>query len=160
MRCPFCGELDTAVKDSRPGEDHSAIRRRRSCRTCEARFTTFERVQLRELTVLKDNGSKEPFDREKILRSITTAARKLNIHPDQLEEIVSALVRKFELSGDAEISTQTIGDRVLDALLHLNEVACLRFASVYKNFQGIHDFQIFIGQMSRGDGPRTPPDAE
>ncbi|MGB0786003.1 MAG: transcriptional regulator NrdR [Alphaproteobacteria bacterium] len=152
MRCPFCNNLDTAVKDSRPSEDSTAIRRRRSCPACGGRFTTFERIQLRELTVVKGNGSKEPFDRDKIARSVSVATRKLGVDGDKLERAVSAIVRQLESSGEIEIPTRAIGARVMDALMSLNQVAYIRFASVYKNFREIGDFEKFIEKLEPGEG--------
>ena len=151
MRCPFCNNLDTAVKDSRPSEDSTAIRRRRSCPACGGRFTTFERIQLRELTVVKGNGSKEPFDRDKIARSVSVATRKLGVDGDKLERAVSAIVRQLESSGEIEIPTRAIGARVMDALMSLNQVAYIRFASVYKNFREIGDFEKFIEKLEPGE---------
>lgn len=144
MRCPFCNNLDTSVKDSRPSEDSTAIRRRRACPSCGGRFTTFERIQLRELTVIKGNGSKEPFDRDKIARSVTIAVRKLGVDPDKVERATSAIVRQLESSGETEIPTRAIGAKVMDALMSLHQVAYIRFASVYKNFREVGDFEKFI----------------
>ena len=144
MRCPFCNNLDSSVKDSRPSEDSTAIRRRRACSVCGGRFTTFERIQLRELTVIKGNGAKEPFDRDKIARSITIATRKLGVDPDKLERTISAIVRQLESSGETAIPTRAIGAKVMDALMSLHQVAYVRFASVYKNFREVGDFEKFI----------------
>ncbi|MCH8002060.1 MAG: transcriptional repressor NrdR, partial [Proteobacteria bacterium] len=139
MRCPFCGNEDTQVKDSRPTEDNSAIRRRRQCPNCGARFTTFERVQLRELTVLKSNDKRETFDRDKLLRSMTIALRKRPVDPDRVERVVNGIVRRLESSGESEIPTKLIGELIMDALASLDPVAYVRFASVYRNFREAQD---------------------
>jgi transcriptional repressor NrdR len=151
MRCPFCGHEDTQVKDSRPTEDGSAIRRRRFCPSCGSRFTTFERVQLRELTIVKKNGVKEPFDREKILRSLMHAVRKRPVEPDRVERIVSGIQRRLESLGESEIPSTVVGEMVMDALRTLDHVAYIRFASVYKNFREAKDFEDFVGKLG-GDG--------
>jgi transcriptional repressor NrdR len=135
------------VKDSRPTEDNSAIRRRRQCPNCGARFTTFERVQLRELTVLKTNGQREPFDRDKLVRSISIACRKRPVDPERIERIVNGIVRRLESMGESEIPSALIGEMVMDALSTLDKVAYVRFASVYKNFREAKDFEQFVGQM-------------
>lgn len=147
MRCPFCGHSDTQVKDSRPTEDNTAIRRRRFCPNCGARWTTFERVQLRELTVIKTNGQRSPFDRDKILRSMSIALRKRPIEPDRIEQIVNGIVRRLESMGESEIPTKVIGELVMDALKEIDQVAYVRFASVYKNFREAKDFEAFIDSM-------------
>ena len=147
MRCPFCGHEDTQVKDSRPTEDGSAIRRRRFCPSCGSRFTTFERVQLRELTIVKKNGVKEPFDREKILRSLMHAVRKRPVEPDRVERIVSGIQRRLESLGESEIPSTVVGEMVMDALRTLDHVAYIRFASVYKNFREAKDFEDFVGKL-------------
>jgi len=152
MRCPFCGHNDTQVKDSRPTEDNSAIRRRRLCPNCGARFTTFERVQLRELTVLKRNDQKEPFEREKLLASMRIALRKRPVEDDRIERVVNSIVRRLESSGESEIRADTIGEMVMEALGQLDQVAYLRFASVYRNFREIKDFEDFISDEVRGPG--------
>ncbi len=151
MRCPFCGNEDTQVKDSRPTEDNSAIRRRRQCPNCGARFTTFERVQLRELTVIKGTGQREPFDRDKLLRSMTIALQKRPVDPDRVERVVNGIVRRMESSGESEIPTKLIGELVMDALATLDQVAYVRFASVYRNFREARDFEEFIGKLSGED---------
>ena len=151
MRCPFCGNEDTQVKDSRPTEDNSAIRRRRQCPNCGARFTTFERVQLRELTVIKSNGKREPFDRDKLLRSMSLALQRRQVDPDRLERVVNGMVRRLESSGESEIPTKLIGELVMDALANLDQVAYVRFASVYRNFREARDFEEFIGKLGDGD---------
>jgi len=147
MRCPFCGNEDTQVKDSRPTEDNSAIRRRRQCPNCGARFTTFERVQLRELTVVKSNGKREPFDRDKLLRSMTVSLRKRPVEAERLERVVNGIVRRLESSGENEIPTKLIGELVMDALASLDSVAYVRFASVYRNFREARDFEEFIEKL-------------
>ncbi len=149
MRCPFCGAEDTQVKDSRPVEDGTGIRRRRQCSACGARFNTLERVQLRDLTVVKRDGGKLPFDRSKLTRSIAIATRKRGIDPDRIERIVNGIVRRIETSGESEVSTRTLGDLVLDSLKELDEVAYVRFASVYKDFATAKDFEAFIGDLGR-----------
>jgi len=147
MRCPFCGHEDTQVKDSRPTDDNTAIRRRRSCANCGARFTTFERIQLRELTVVKSNGAKEPFDREKVARSMRVALRKRPVEPERVERVVNGLVRRLESLGEAEIPSSVVGEMVMEALGSLDQVAYVRFASVYRNFREVKDFEKFIGGL-------------
>ncbi len=147
MRCPFCGNEDTSVKDARPTEDNSAIRRRRHCPNCGARFTTFERVQLRELTVLKSNGKRETFDRDKLMRSVTIALRKRPVDPDRVERMVNGIVRRLESSGESEIPSELIGGLIMDALATLDQVAYVRFASVYRNFREARDFEEFIEKL-------------
>lgn len=144
MRCPFCGHEDTQVKDSRPTEDNTAIRRRRFCPNCGARFTTFERVQLRELTVLKRNNQREPFDRDKLARSMTIACRKRPVDPDRMERVLNGIVRRLESSGESEIKVDSIGELIMEALATLDQVAYVRFASVYRNFREAKDFEEFI----------------
>ncbi|MBP7066191.1 transcriptional regulator NrdR [Ferrovibrio sp.] len=148
MRCPFCGNDDTQVKDSRPTEDNSAIRRRRFCPNCAARFTTFERIQLRELTVVKKNGLKVPFDRDKLARSIQIATRKRPVDPERIERLINGIVRRLESSGESEINSDQIGALVMDGLAALDKVAYVRFASVYRNFREAKDFEDFIGSLS------------
>ena len=152
MRCPFCGNDDTQVKDSRPTEDNSAIRRRRFCPACGSRFTTFERVQLRELTVIKKNGQRAPFDRDKLQRSIAIACRKRPIDPERVERVVNSIVRRLESSGESEIPSDQIGALVMDALSALDPVAYVRFASVYRNFREAKDFEDFVGKLGGADG--------
>ncbi len=147
MRCPFCSNEDTQVKDSRPTEDNSAIRRRRQCPNCGARFTTFERVQLRELTVVKSNGKRQTFDRDKLLRSMTVSLRKRPVEPERLERVINGIVRRLESSGESEIPTKHIGELVMDALASLDPVAYVRFASVYRNFREARDFEEFIEKI-------------
>ena len=151
MRCPFCGHDDTQVKDSRPTEDAASIRRRRFCPACGSRFTTFERVQLRELTIVKKGGVKQPFDREKIMRSITLALRKRPVEPDRIERIVNGIVRRLESLGESEIPSQVVGEMVMDALASLDPVAYVRFASVSKNFREAKDFEDFVGRLGYSD---------
>ena len=153
MRCPFCANEDTQVKDSRPTDDNAAIRRRRQCPNCGARFTTFERVQLRELTVVKTNGQREPFDRDKLLRSMQISLRKRPVDPERLERVVNGIVRRLESSGESEIPTSVIGQIVMDALATLDQVAYVRFASVYRNFREAKDFEEFVDKL-RGDSGR------
>ena len=147
MRCPFCGNEDTQVKDSRPTEDNSAIRRRRQCTNYAARFTTFERVQLRELTVVKKSGEKAPFDREKLLRSLRIALRKRPVDEERIERIVNGIQRRLETLGESEIATKVVGEMVMDALADLDPVAYVRFASVYRNFREAKDFEDFVGKL-------------
>ena len=147
MRCPFCSNQDSQVKDSRPTEDNTAIRRRRICDQCSSRFTTFERIQLRDLVIIKTNDQKEAFDRDKMFRSISLALRKRNIDQETIEKIVNAIVRKLENSGETEIKSNLIGEYIMDALSHLDQVAYVRFASVYKNFREVKDFEDFLGKL-------------
>ena len=147
MRCPYCGHMDTQVKDSRPTDDNSAIRRRRSCPACAARFTTFERIQLRELTVVKKGGQRLPFDRDKIARSITTACRKRPVDEERIERVVNSIQRRLESMGESDIPSSVIGEMVMEALQGLDKVAYIRFASVYKNFREIKDFESFVENL-------------
>ncbi|MFY7962101.1 MAG: transcriptional regulator NrdR [Elsteraceae bacterium] len=147
MRCPFCGHDDTQVKDSRPTDDNAAIRRRRFCPNCGSRFTTFERVQLRELIVVKKSGKRIPFDRDKLARSIQIACRKRPVETERIERIVNAIVRRLESSGETELSSELIGEQVMDALYTLDPVAYVRFASVYRNFREVKDFEEFVGKL-------------
>ena len=144
MRCPYCGGLDTQVKDSRPTEDNAAIRRRRFCPACAARFTTFERVQLRDLMVTKKGGQKVPFDRDKLARSLIIACRKRPVDEDRIERVVNGIQRRMESMGESEIPSEVIGEMVMEALEGLDKVAYIRFASVYKNFREIKDFENFV----------------
>jgi transcriptional repressor NrdR len=144
MRCPFCGNPDTQVKDSRPAEEGNAIRRRRQCPACAARFTTFERVQLRELTVLKKSGRRTPFDRDKLIRSLQLAAQKRPVEGERIEQMVSGIVRRLESSGETDVTSERIGELVMDALKGLDTVAYVRYASVYKDFREVEDFREFI----------------
>lgn len=151
MRCPYCGSEDSQVKDSRPAEDGAAIRRRRVCPDCGGRFTTFERVQLRDLTVLKRSGRKVPFDRDKLMRSFDIALRKRNVDPDRVERAVSGIVRQLESTGESEIKADEIGLLVMEALKALDDVAYVRYASVYRNFREARDFQELLGELGGED---------
>jgi len=148
MRCPYCGSLDTQVKDSRPTEDSSAIRRRRICPDCGGRFTTFERVQLRELMVLKRSGRRIAFDRDKLQRSIDVALRKRSVDPERVERLLNGIVRQLESMGDGEVTSEQIGELVMEGLKGLDDVAYVRFASVYKNFREAKDFEDLIGKLT------------
>ena len=156
MRCPHCGALDTQVRDSRPSEDHAAIRRRRSCPTCAARFTTFERVQLRELTIIKRSGRRAPFDREKLRRSIEIALRKRPIGEDRIEQLVSSIVRTLENGNEAEIPSENVGKLVMEGLKALDGVAYVRYASVYRDFREAKDFHRVLVEL--GDSFNRAPD--
>ena len=149
MRCPFCGNDDTQVKDSRPTEDNSAIRRRRFCPECGSRFTTFERVQLRDLVVVKRRGKRAPFDRDKLARSLQIALRKRAVENERLERVVNSIVRRLESSGETEIPAEQIGLMVMEALRNLDPVAYVRYASVYKNFREAKDFEEFVGKIDQ-----------
>jgi len=151
MRCPFCGSSNTQVKDSRPTEDHTAIRRRRVCLDCSGRFTTFERVQLRELTVVKKSGRRVPFDRDKLMRSVQIALRKRPVEPERIERMASGIVRRLESIGENEISSEVVGKLVMEGLRGLDDVAYVRFASVYRNFREAKDFEDLLGQLSGED---------
>lgn len=151
MRCPFCGHADSQVKDSRPTEDDAVIRRRRSCPNCDARFTTFERVQLRELTILKRSGRRAPFDREKLVRSISIAIRKRPVDPEQLERTVSGIARKLESMGETELPSSVVGEMVMTALKDLDDVAYVRYASVYRDFRQTEDFANFLSKEGLSD---------
>jgi transcriptional repressor NrdR len=151
MRCPYCGNDDTQVKDSRPTEDSSAIRRRRICNVCGGRFTTFERVQLRELMVVKKSGRRVPFDRDKLERSVSTALRKRNVEIEKVEQMISGVVRQLESLGEPEVSSETIGEFVMEGLKNLDDVAFVRFASVYKNFSAADDFRSFLSELGKDD---------
>ena len=157
MRCPYCGNDDTQVKDSRPTEDSNAIRRRRICNACGGRFTTFERVQLRELLVVKKSGRKVPFDRDKLERSVNTALRKRDVDAERVERMISGVVRQLESLGDAEVSSDQIGEFVMEGLKGLDDVAFVRFASVYKNFSKADDFRSFLTELGE-DGPPVEDD--
>jgi transcriptional repressor NrdR len=154
MRCPYCGSLDTQVKDSRPTEDSAVIRRRRVCPSCNGRFTTFERVQLRELTVLKRSGRRVVFDREKLLRSVEISLRKRPVDPERVERMISGIVRKLESMGENEIASSVIGELVMEELKQLDDVAYVRFASVYRNFREPKDFERVLGELAP-DGRKT-----
>lgn len=155
MRCPYCGGVETQVKDSRPAEDHVAIRRRRSCPDCGGRFTTYERVQLRDLAVVKKNGRREEFDRDKLARSIRIALQKRPIEPERMEQMTSGIVRRLESMGDADIASTAIGEIVMEALSRIDTVAYVRFASVYRNFQEVEDFDKFVAELR----PKSTPPA-
>ena len=159
MRCPYCSSLDTQVKDSRPTDDHASIRRRRVCPDCGGRFTTFERVQLRELTVVKRSGRRAPFDRDKLETSIAHALRKRPVTPERVERMVNGIVRQLESSGEAEIQSSAIGELVMEGLKGLDDVAYVRFASVYKNFREAKDFEELLGQLGaiEEEGVSAPP---
>lgn len=148
MRCPFCGNPDTQVKDSRPSQDNTSIRRRRICTDCGGRFTTFERVQLRELMVVKKNNRRVPFDRDKLMRSVQIALRKRQVDPDRVERMVNGIVRQLESSGEGDVPSESIGHLVMEGLRGLDTVAFVRFASVYKNFREAKDFEAFVGELS------------
>lgn len=148
MKCPFCGGTNTQVKDSRDTIDETAIRRRRECPDCSGRFTTYERVQLQDLTVIKKNGERVPFDREKLLRSISLAVSKCGISSFEVERLVEEIRRELENSGVAEISSKSIGEKVMDKLIKINKVAYIRFASVYKDFKEVRDFEEFVGKIN------------
>src|ERR1700732_5102159 len=157
MRCPSCTSLDTQVKDSRPTEDSAAIRRRRLCLACGFRLTTSERVQLRERVVIKRNGRRVPFDRDKLARSIAIAVRKRNVDPERVERMVSKIVRELESLGENEVTTETIGETVMTNLRDLDDVAYVRFASVYRNFREAKDFEAALAELSGDEeGAKTP----
>ena len=147
MRCPFCGNVDTQVKDSRPAEDHVAIRRRRFCPACGGRFTTYERVQLRDLVVVKSNGRREDFDRDKLERSIRIALQKRPVDPERIDQMISGIVRRLESMGETDIDSKVIGAIVMESLSRIDTVAYVRFASVYKNFQAADDFEEFVSEL-------------
>ena len=154
MRCPFCGHDETQVKDSRPSEDGAAIRRRRLCPDCNGRFTTFERVQLRELTILKRSGRRTPFDRDKLARSLSIALRKRPVEPERMERMISAIVRQLESMGETELSSSTIGELVMKQLKELDDVAYVRYASVYRDFRETQDFARFLGEEGLSEDGR------
>ncbi|KGJ16356.1 transcriptional regulator NrdR [Paracoccus panacisoli] len=152
MRCPFCGNVDTQVKDSRPAEDNVAIRRRRFCPACGGRFTTYERVQLRDLVVIKSSGRREDFDRDKLARSIRIAMQKRPVEAERLDQLISGIVRRLESMGETDISSKVIGEIVMETLARIDTVGYVRFASVYKNFQAADDFDRFVSELR----PNTP----
>ncbi len=152
MRCPFCAHEDSQVKDSRPSEDGASIRRRRQCEDCGARFTTFERVQLRELTVVKSENRREPFDRGKLERSVAIAVRERPVPQERIDKLVSSIQRQLEVSGDSEVASATIGEMVMNGLKALDPVAYIRFASVYKDFREARDFEEFAGTVGEAGG--------
>jgi len=147
MRCPFCGNTDTQVKDSRPAEDHVSIRRRRFCPACGGRFTNYERVQLRDLVVIKSNGRREDFDRTKLERSVRIALQKRPVEPERIDQMVSGIVRRLESMGETDIPSKVIGEIVMEALARIDTVAYVRFASVYRNFQAADDFDRFVAEL-------------
>ncbi len=151
MRCPYCGNDDTQVKDSRPTEDSNSIRRRRICPSCGGRFTTFERVQLRELMVVKKSGRRVPFDRDKLARSVGTALRKRDVEPERVDRMISGVVRQLESLGEGEVTSDQIGEFVMEGLKGLDDVAFVRFASVYKNFSAADDFRSFLTELDDDD---------
>ena len=151
MKCPFCGVEDTQVKDSRPAEDSAAIRRRRFCVACNSRFTTFERVQLRDITIIKTDGRRVPFDREKLSRSIRVALRKRPVEEDRIERLVTGIQRRLETELEAEVNSRQIGEIVMETLRGVDQVAYVRFASVYRNFNEAKDFQSFLGELGKPD---------
>jgi transcriptional repressor NrdR len=155
VRCPFCGELESQVKDSRPSEDGAAIRRRRLCPSCGGRFTTFERVQLRELTIVKRSGRRTPFDREKLMRSISIALRKRPVDPERVERMVSGIVRQLESMGETELPSHVVGELLMKGLKSLDEVAYVRYASVYRDFRETQDFARFLGSEGLSDETET-----
>lgn len=157
MRCPFCGNNDTQVKDSRPAEEGAAIRRRRFCPACQGRFTTYERVQLRDLTVVKSSGRRENFDRDKLARSIRIAMQKRPVEPDRIEQMISGIVRRLESLGETDIPSKQIGEIVMETLARIDTVAFVRFASVYRNFQAAGDFDRFVAELNPGPADRERP---
>lgn len=157
MRCPFCGSVDTQVKDSRPAEDHVAIRRRRYCPACGGRFTTYERVQLRDLVVVKKNGKREEFDRDKLERSIRISLRKRPVEAERVDQMISGIVRRLESLGDSDVQSDKIGAIVMETLARIDTVAYVRFASVYKNFQEADDFEEFVSELRPS---KLDPDSE
>ena len=153
MRCPYCMNSDTQVKDSRPTEENTVIRRRRVCPDCGGRFTTFERIQLRELTIIKNTGRKVPFERDKLMRSVQVALRKRPVEPERIERMVSGIVRRLENLGESEVPAKLVGELVMEGLYALDQVGYVRFASVYRNFREAKDFEEFLGEMSvQSDG--------
>ncbi len=151
MRCPFCGSDETQVKDSRPAEDGASVRRRRECSACGGRFTTFERVQLRELIVIKSTGKRAPFDRDKLMRSILVALRKREFESERVEQMVSGIVRRLEATGESEVESKKVGEMVMEGLAKLDDVAYVRYASVYRNFREAKDFEQFLGDMDEAE---------
>ena len=160
MKCPFCGCDDTQVKDSRNADDNTAIRRRRECPECGSRFTTYERVQLRDLMVIKRNGDKVPFDRDKLARSIMLAVRKRPVDAERVEKMVNSIQRRLEISGESEIPSETIGEYVMETLSHLDHIAYIRFASVYKDFREVKDFENFVETIDKLARPSIHEDVE
>lgn len=159
MRCPYCGSLDTQVKDSRPTDDSSAIRRRRVCPDCGGRFTTFERVQLRELFVVKKSGRRVPFDRTKLERSVEVALRKRPVEPERVERMINGIVRQLESQGESDVPSEMVGEMIMEGLKGLDDIAYVRFASVYKNFREAKDFEEILGRLQEDENtePDEPP---
>ncbi|MCW5695497.1 MAG: transcriptional regulator NrdR [Bauldia sp.] len=159
MRCPYCGSDDTQVKDSRPSGDNTSIRRRRVCTDCGGRFTTFERIQLRELTVIKRSGRRVPFDRDKLVRSVQVALRKRQVEPDRVERMINGIVRQLESLGEGDVPSEQIGLLVMEGLKRLDDVAYVRFASVYRNFREAKDFETLLDELSgeAAGGPAIAP---
>ena len=160
MRCPYCASFDTQVKDSRPAEDSSCIRRRRVCPTCGGRFTTFERVQLRDIIVVKKSGRRAPFDRDKLVRSVEIALRKRPVEPERVERMISGVVRQLESLGEAEVESRQIGELIIEGLRLLDAVAYVRFASVYRDFREARDFNALIDELESGVDPDLDSDAD
>ena len=160
MRCPYCASFDTQVKDSRPAEDSSCIRRRRVCPTCGGRFTTFERVQLRDIIVVKKSGRRAPFDRDKLVRSVEIALRKRPVEPERVERMISGVVRQLESLGEAEVESRQIGELIIEGLRLLDAVAYVRFASVYRDFREARDFNALIDELESGVDPDLDGDAD
>ena len=158
MRCPFCASSETQVKDSRPTEDETAIRRRRVCSACEGRFTTFERIQLKELTVLKRSGRRVPFERDKLARSVQVALRKRPVEGERIESLINGIVRKLETSSEGEVTTHDIGELVMEALKSVDGVAYVRFASVYRDFEDARDFEDVLDELAGATGDAEPRD--
>lgn len=154
MRCPYCSSLDTQVKDSRPTDDNTSIRRRRVCPDCGGRFTTFERVQLKELTVVKRSGRRTPFDRDKLARSIDIATRKRPVEPERIERMINGIVRQLEASSDGDVTSEQIGELVMEGLKGLDDIAYVRFASVYRNFRDASEFGELISKLDSGEKPK------
>lgn len=158
MRCPFCASSETQVKDSRPTEDETAIRRRRVCSACEGRFTTFERIQLKELTVLKRSGRRVPFERDKLARSVQVALRKRPVQGERIESLINGIVRKLETSSEGEVTTHDIGELVMEALKSVDGVGYVRFASVYRDFEDARDFEDVLDELAGATGDAEPRD--
>ena len=154
MRCPYCGGLDSQVKDSRPTEDNSSIRRRRACPDCGGRFTTFERVQLRELVVVKKSGRRVPFDRDKLQRSVNVALRKRDVPPERIERMINGVVRQLEAQGEGDVPSDRIGELVMEGLKSLDGIAYVRFASVYRNFREAREFNAIVGELEAEPEPK------
>jgi transcriptional repressor NrdR len=157
MRCPFCGHAESQVKDSRPSEDGAAIRRRRMCPECGGRFTTFERVQLRELIIVKRSGRRSPFDRDKLVRSVGLATQKRPVDPERVERMINGIVRQLESMGETELPSSSVGEMVMKALKSLDDVAYVRYASVYRDFKETSDFAKFLTEEGLSDGGEEEP---